>query len=188
MYFCSSFTLTIRNGFDINCIRLWTFFCKFYMLLIKFNYAAPFSLLKLLQIWFHPSASLFNTFVRFLCLRFLTFLTLVRDTLLIRWNVKRGFCFTMSFTAVYVNWWCFVVFWLSPSSLSWLKPLCTFESASGWLFFLPLSLLKYFLSQILVTQWLTIFSKSRWKYRIKKRQLGVPAPLCTPKSKAFLYL
>ena len=69
MYFCFSFTLTIRNGFDINCIRLWTFFCKFYMLSIKFNYAAPFSLLKLLQIWFHLSASLFDPFVSFLCLR-----------------------------------------------------------------------------------------------------------------------
>ena len=29
------------NEFDIACIKLWTFFCKFYMLSIKFNYAAP---------------------------------------------------------------------------------------------------------------------------------------------------
>ena len=35
----------------------------------KFNYAAPFSLSKLLQSWFYPSASLFDLFVSFLCLR-----------------------------------------------------------------------------------------------------------------------
>ena len=50
----------IRNGFDTNCVKLWTFFCKFYMLSIKFNYAALFSLWKLLQSWFHLAASSFS--------------------------------------------------------------------------------------------------------------------------------
>ena len=60
---------TIRNGFDINYVRLKTFLCKFYMLSIKFNYVPPFSLLKLLHSWFHPPVSLFDPFVSFLCLR-----------------------------------------------------------------------------------------------------------------------
>ena len=64
---------TIWNEFDIVCIKLWAFFCKFYMLSIKFNYAAPFSLLKLFKSWFHPSSKIVwpfgNFFVSFLCLR-----------------------------------------------------------------------------------------------------------------------
>ena len=66
---------TIWNEFDIVCIKLsaFFFFCKFYMLSVKFNYAAPFSLLKLFQSWFHPSARSFDllaTFLLvFLCLR-----------------------------------------------------------------------------------------------------------------------
>ena len=48
----------IRKGSDRNnCIKLWTLFCKFYVLSIQFIRAAPFFLLKLLQSWFHPSAS-----------------------------------------------------------------------------------------------------------------------------------
>ena len=47
-----------------QALGLFFFFCKFYMLSVKFNYAAPFSLLKLFQSWFHP-----NFFVSFLCLR-----------------------------------------------------------------------------------------------------------------------
>ena len=46
-----------KKGSDINCAKLWTFFCKFYVLSIKFSCTAPFTLLKLLQSWFHPSAS-----------------------------------------------------------------------------------------------------------------------------------
>ena len=57
-----------------------------------------------------------------------------------------------------------------------------------WLFFLPLFLLKYFHSQTSVTQWLMIFFIFRSKYRKKKRRYGLPASLCVPKSKTFLYL
>ena len=64
----------------------------------KFNYAAPFSLSKLLQSWFYPSASLFDLFVSFLCLRLFSICRLlVLDTLLILWNVKRGSCFATTF-------------------------------------------------------------------------------------------
>ena len=70
----------IRKGSDRNnCIKLWTLFCKFYVLLIKFNRAAPFFLLKLLQSWFHPSAS----------------------SVLILRNLKRGFALRLPFIAVY---------------------------------------------------------------------------------------
>ena len=72
VHFCSSFTLPIRNEFDINYVKRWTFFCKFYILSIKFNYAASFSQLKL-QSWFHPSAGSFDLWATFLlvflCLR-----------------------------------------------------------------------------------------------------------------------
>ena len=64
---------TIWNEFDIVCIKLWAFFFffKFYMLSVKFNYAAPFSLLKLFQSWFHPlvrSFDLLGTFLLVFCL------------------------------------------------------------------------------------------------------------------------
>ena len=72
VHFSSSFTPPIRNEFDINYVKLWTFFCRFYMLSIKFNYAASFSVLKL-QSWFHPSAGSFDLWATFLlvflCLR-----------------------------------------------------------------------------------------------------------------------
>ena len=63
-----------KNGFNLNFVRLWTFFLHailhaFYMQLIKFSYEARFSLLKLLQSCFHPSASLFDSFVSFSCRR-----------------------------------------------------------------------------------------------------------------------
>ena len=52
---------------------LGIFFCKFYMLSIKFNYAASFSPLKLFKSWFHPSGEIVwpfgNFFVSFLCFR-----------------------------------------------------------------------------------------------------------------------
>ena len=81
---------TTWNKFDIVCIKLcafFFFFCKFYMLSVKFNYAAPFSLLKLFQSWFHPSARSFDllaTFLLVLCaFGYLTFLPFVRETFLI---------------------------------------------------------------------------------------------------------
>ena len=54
---------------------------RFCMLSIKFNYAAPFNSLKLLQGWFHPLAKSFDPLATFLIL----------------WNVKHGFCFATSF-------------------------------------------------------------------------------------------
>ena len=42
--------------------KLWIFFRKFCMLSIKFNYAAPFFLLRLVQSCFHSSASSFDIF------------------------------------------------------------------------------------------------------------------------------
>ena len=77
-----------------QALGLFFFFCKFYMLSVKFNYAAPFSLLKLFQSWFHPSARSFDLLATFLlvfcafgCLIFFPF---VRETFLLLWNVKRG--------------------------------------------------------------------------------------------------
>ena len=65
----------------------------FYMLSVKFNYAAPFSLLKLFQSWFHPSARSFDlleTFLLVFCaFGYLIFLPFVRETFLILWNAKK---------------------------------------------------------------------------------------------------
>ena len=109
---------SISNEFDIVCIKFWAFFFffyKFYMLSVKFNYAAPFSLLKLFQSWFHPSARSFDllaTFLLVLCaFGYLTFLPFVRETFLIPWNVKRGIFLRLLFVAVY--WYlthCFAMF------------------------------------------------------------------------------
>ena len=108
---------TIWNEFDIVCIKLWAFFFsfKFYMLSVKFNYAAPFSLLKLFQSWFHPSArscDLLATFLLVFCVfGYLTFLPFVRETFLILWNVKHGIFLRLLFIAVYWNiTQCFTVF------------------------------------------------------------------------------
>ena len=80
---------------------LGIFFCKFYMLSVNVNYAAPFSLLKLLESWFHPSArssDLLATFLSVFCVfGYLTFLPFVRETFLILWNVKRGVFFATAF-------------------------------------------------------------------------------------------
>ena len=77
------------------------------MLPVKFNYAAPFSLLKLFQSWFHPSARSFDllaTFLLVFCVfGYLTFLPFVRETFLILWNVKRGIFLRLLFIAVYWN-------------------------------------------------------------------------------------
>ena len=106
---------TIWNEFDIVCIKLWALFCKFYMLSVKFNYAASFSLLKLFQSCFHPSARSFDhlaTFLLVFCVfGYLTFLPFVRQTFLILWNVKRRVFLRLSFIAVYWNLTqCFAVF------------------------------------------------------------------------------
>lgn len=89
---------TIRNGFDINCVKLWVFFCKFCMLSIKFNYTAPSSILKLLESCFHPSARSFDFltsfFVSCLCLRVFNILSICpRDVFNpARNNVRFFFC------------------------------------------------------------------------------------------------
>ena len=68
------------------------FFCKFYIVSVKFNYAVPFSLLKLFQSWFHSSVRSFDLLATFLlvfcafgCLIFLPFAC---ETFLILWNEK----------------------------------------------------------------------------------------------------
>ena len=149
---------TIWNEFDIVCIKLWAFFffCKFYMLSVKFNYAAPFSLLKLFQSWFHPSARSFDllaTFLLVFCVfGYLTFLPFVLETFLILWNVKRGIfcatafhcCFLIShsmFCSVSHRRSFYLRYRVEQSHCVPLKVL----HVNGFL--LPLSLLKYFLSR-----------------------------------------
>ena len=84
-----------------QALGIFFFFCKFYMLSVKFNYAAPFSLLKLFQSWFHPSARSFDLLATFLLVfcafGYLTFLPFVLETFLILWNVKRGIFFATAF-------------------------------------------------------------------------------------------
>ena len=96
---------TIWNKFDIVCIKLWAFFCKFYMLSIKFNYAAPFCLLKLFQSWFHPSARSFDLLATFLLVfcafGCLIFLPSVRETFLILWNGRAQVFLQLPFIVVY---------------------------------------------------------------------------------------
>ena len=71
---------TKRNGFHINWVKLWTFFWKFYMVSIKFKYAAPFSQLKLLQ----------SSFLRQALLTFW-------QLFFILWYVRCDFCFANAF-------------------------------------------------------------------------------------------
>ena len=55
-----------------QALDIFFFFLQILHAINKFNYAAPFSLLKLFQSWFHPSAEVVwpfgNFFVTFLCL------------------------------------------------------------------------------------------------------------------------
>ena len=97
------------------CEKHLFLFCKFYLLSVKFNYAAPFSLLKLFQSWFHPSARSFDLLATFLLVfcafGYLTFLPFVRETFLIPWNVKRRTFSRLLFIGVY--WYlihCFAMF------------------------------------------------------------------------------
>ena len=127
-----------------------------YSLPVKFNYAAPFSLLKLFQSWFHPSARSFDllaTFLLVFCVfGYLTFLPFVRETFLILWNVKRGIFLRLLFIAVC---WNLTQCFCSVSHRRSFSPHYRHEQshcvhlkvlqASGFL--LPLSLLKYFLSR-----------------------------------------
>ena len=120
----------IGKGSDVNCVKLWTFFCKFYLLSIKSSYAAPFSLLKLLQSWFHPSASSVFDPVKF----------------------KARFLFCDCLSLLFIDTplsllQCFSSSKFSPSLSSWPKTLRAFEVLQVGRFLLPLSLLKYFLSQ-----------------------------------------
>ena len=77
------------------------YFSKFCILSIKFNYAAPLSLLNLVQKLLHPSASSIDTLI-FFCLVFWTFdclpfVPFVHEKFLILWNVTPGFCFEAAF-------------------------------------------------------------------------------------------
>ena len=97
----------LRQALDI--------FCEFYVLSIKFNYAAPFSLLKLLQSWFHPS------------------LSSVLDP------VKARFLFCDCLSLLFINTplsllQCLSLSKFSPLLSSWPKLLRAFESSSGWSF------------------------------------------------------
>ena len=121
----------IRKGSDVNCVKLWTFFCKFYLLSIKSSYAAPFSLLKLLQSWFHPSASSVFDPVKF----------------------KARFLFCDCLSLLFINTPLSIL--LRFSSSKFLPSLSSSQSHCVHLkvlqvgrFLLPLSLLKYFLFQI----------------------------------------
>ena len=104
-----------HSPYHIVCIKLWAFFGKFYMLSIKFKYAAPFSLLKFFQSCFHPLARSFDLLLTFLLVfcafGYLTFPPFVRETFLILWKVKRRIFLQLPFVAVY--WYltqCFAVF------------------------------------------------------------------------------
>ena len=134
---------------------------KFYMLSIKFNYAAAFYSIKTSSklvpsvgelVW--PFGNFLFVFCVFGCLTFLPF---VCETFLILWNVKRGFCFATAFHC------CLLIlhsaFCIVSHSWSFHPHYCNGESiACIWkfvlqigCFLLPLSILKYFLSQTEVT-------------------------------------
>ena len=130
---------TIRNGFDINCVKLWVFFCKFCMLSIKFNYTASSSILKLLESCFHPSARSFDFltsfFVSCLCLRVFNILSICpRDVFNpARNNVRFFFLRLLSLLSIDNPLSVLQCFWSSmflPSLLSWPKPLRAFASSS----------------------------------------------------------
>ena len=91
----------IWNEFDIVYIKLWAFFLQNFT---GYQYAAPFSPLKLFQSWFHPSARSFDLLATFLLVfcafGYLTFLSFVRVTFLIPWNEKRGVFLRLLFIAV----------------------------------------------------------------------------------------
>ena len=148
---------TIWNEFDIVCIKLWAFFFsfKFYMLSVKFNYAAPFSLLKLFQSWFHPlvrSFDLLGTFLLVFCLWLFNISSICSRDVFDPVKCKaQGFfatafhcCFWIShsvFCSVSHRRSFYLRYPLQQSHCVLLKVL----HVSG--FFLPLSLLKYFLSR-----------------------------------------
>ena len=99
---------TIKNEFDINCFSLWTFFCKFNILSIKFNYAFSFSLLKLYQSWLHPPVSSYDSlttnlldFCAFGCLMFLIF---VREAFLILLPLNTFKCFLVGGSLFNLSW------------------------------------------------------------------------------------
>ena len=80
-----------------QALAIW----KFYILSIKFNYAAAFYSIKTSSklvpsvgelVW--PFGNFLFVFCAFGCLTFLPF---VRETFLILWNVKLGFCFVTAF-------------------------------------------------------------------------------------------
>ena len=145
------------------CVKLSEQFCeKYFILPIKFNYAAPFSPLKPVQSWFHTLASLFGPLATFLLDFYafvvcLTFLSFVREAFLILWHVKSGSCFaTVFYCCLLIP---YSVFWSVPHCQSRHPHYCHDQSHCLHLkilqvgrfllplFLLPLSPLKYFLSQ-----------------------------------------
>ena len=119
-----------KKGIWYKLLQALDIFCKFYVLSIKFNYAAPFSLLKLLQSWFHPSASSVFDPVKF----------------------KARFLFCDCLSLLFINTPLSIL--LRFSSSKFLPSLSSSQSHCVHLkvlqvgrFFMPLSLLKYFLFQ-----------------------------------------
>ena len=141
-----------KNGFNLNFVRFWTFFCmQFYMQSIKFSYEAQFSLLKLLQSCFHPSGSLFDSFVSFSCLRLFSISSICLRHVFDSVKRKAQFLFfdvlhchlLRIFYSVLQR---FSSLKLLPSLLSWRKPLRAFQSSSGWQFspaFIPPEVFSY---------------------------------------------
>ena len=95
-----------------------------------------------------------NLFVSFFCaFGYLTFLSFVRETFLILWNVKRGIFLRLPFIAVY---WCLtqcfavliVIIVIIPHYRHEQRHCVHLKVLQVCGFLLPLSLLKYFLSQV----------------------------------------
>ena len=179
---------TIRIGFDIVCVKLWSYFCKFGMLSIKFNYAAPFSLLKLVQSSFYPSASSFDPLATFLVVfctfRCLTFLPFVRKTLLIKWNVKPDFCFATVFhcCSLYLTQ-CLAVFLIVE--VFTLIIVMTKAVLYIWKFF------SLVVSSCLYPSWSVFYPRLKWLSGLRSATYfvaNIVKTLCLRKSKAILYL
>ena len=149
---------TIWNEFDIVCIKLWVFrgFLQILHAISKVQLCCSiFSIKtfsKLVPSFGEVVWPFGNFFVSFLCLRLFKFLPFVRETFLILWNVKRMVFFATAFHCCFLishSVFCSVShrrsFYLRYSlEQSHCLPLKVLH-VSG--FFLPLLLLKYFLSR-----------------------------------------
>ena len=124
---------TIRNGFDINC----DIFLQILHAINKVQlYCSIFSILKLLQSCFHPSANLFDPFVSFLCRRLFNISSTCPRHVCDPVKCKVRFLFCDAFHCCLLGMFYSVLQCLSSlkfsfSLFSWLKPLCAFESSSG---------------------------------------------------------